>query len=38
MGKELIPFKNKKEANDFLEDHYGEKVLSFDDITEKMLF
>ena len=38
MGEELIPFKSKKEANDFLEDHYGKKVLSFNEITESILY
>ena len=38
MGKELIPFKTKKEANDFSKDHYGKKILSFDEITESILY
>jgi len=35
MGNELIPFKNRKEAENFLSDHKGEKILGFKDIDAK---
>ena len=34
MGKELIPFKNEKQAIEFSKEHFGEKVLRFDEITK----
>lgn len=38
MGEELIPFKTKKEANDFSKSHFGKKVLKFEDIKEELLY
>jgi len=38
MGNELIPFQNKKEAQNFLFDHAGQKIISFDKITEDMVY
>ncbi len=38
MGEELIPFKTKKEANDFSKSHFGKKVLKFEDIKEEFLY
>ena len=37
MGNELIPFKTEKDALVFQEDHFGEKVLSFSEITENLV-
>jgi copper chaperone NosL len=37
MGKELVPFAKKTDADGFLKDHHGKKVLSFDEITRAML-
>ncbi|NPA03371.1 MAG: nitrous oxide reductase [Epsilonproteobacteria bacterium] len=37
MGKELIPFKTEKEAKTFLEDHKGEKILHFEEITPEVI-
>ncbi len=37
MGKELVPFKTKKEAMEFAKDHKGQKVLSFSQIDESVL-
>lgn len=37
MGKELIPFKNEKQATEFLNEHYGEKVIRFNEITQNEL-
>lgn len=33
MGKELIPFANKDDADTFIMDHRGHEVLKFDEIT-----
>lgn len=37
MGKELIPFDSKEKALSFQKDHFGKKVLSFDDITQDVM-
>ncbi len=37
MGKELVPFKNRSEAEDFAKDHKGEKVLAFEEITKEVI-
>jgi len=37
MGYELIPFKDKKSAKNFLLEHKGKELLSFDEITEYMV-
>ena len=37
MGEELIPFKNEDEAKKFMADHFGKKVLSFDEIKESLV-
>ncbi len=37
MGNELIPFDDKSSARNFLNDHKGEKILLFDDITPKIV-
>ncbi len=36
MGEELIPFKNEDEAKKFMADHFGKKVVSFDEIKEDL--
>jgi nitrous oxide reductase accessory protein NosL len=38
MGNELIPFKNKEDAKVFKKDHYGTKIISFDNITKEMVY
>ena len=38
MGKELIPFKTHTEAEKFMNDHFGKKVLKFEDIEKEDLF
>ena len=37
MGNELIPFSTKKEAQNFLNDYKGEKIIRFNQITPKMV-
>jgi len=37
MGSELVPFATQDEALSFARDHDGQKVLSFDEITEEMV-
>ncbi len=38
MGEELIPFKNENEAKKFNQDHFGKKILKFEEIKKEMLF
>jgi nitrous oxide reductase accessory protein NosL len=38
MGEELIPFVSKEKAQKFLNDHFGKKVLKFEEIKESMLY
>ena len=33
MGNELLPFKDQKSAQEFLEDHKGKAILRFQDVT-----
>jgi copper chaperone NosL len=33
MGRELIPFQNKKDAEVFMKDHSGKRLLSFEDVN-----
>jgi nitrous oxide reductase accessory protein NosL len=37
MGKELVPFGKKEDADGFLKDHRGQMVLRFDEITPATL-
>ena len=37
MGKELIPFKSEEDANKFKDEHFGEKVLRFEDLSKEIL-
>jgi nitrous oxide reductase accessory protein NosL len=37
MGNELIPFKSKKSAKTFMQEHNGKAILMFDEITDKMV-
>lgn len=37
MGKELIPFREKKEAQEFMKDHRGKRIVRFDEVTATML-
>ena len=38
MGNELIPFKDKKSAEQFLFDHKGKSVVRFNDVTAEMVY
>ena len=33
MGNELIPFENEEDALTFAKDHFGKKIVKFDEIT-----
>lgn len=33
MGRELVPFAQREEAEEFLRDHHGERILRFDEVT-----
>jgi len=37
MGNELIPFQTEKAAKNFMQDHGGEQIVRFDEITPKMV-
>ncbi len=37
MGHELIPFKDLKSAKEFMAEHNGEKIVKFDEITDKLI-
>ena len=37
MGKELIPFEQESEAQEFLKDHKGRKIWRFKEIDETMI-
>jgi copper chaperone NosL len=37
MGKELIPFERKAEAEEFLKDHRGERIIPFEGITPDVI-
>jgi len=37
MGNELIPFATKKEAESFMRDHRGKRMLTFDEISETLV-
>jgi len=37
MGKEFIPFANRDAAENFKQDHKGEKILVFDDVTDDLV-
>lgn len=38
MGRELIPFATKENAESFSADHSGKQILTFDEITEGMVY
>jgi nitrous oxide reductase accessory protein NosL len=37
MGKEFIPFSSREAADNFLQDHHGTKILTFDEITDELV-
>ena len=37
MGHELVPFKKRKSAQTFMEEHNGKKIVRFDEITDHMV-
>lgn len=37
MGKEFIPFARQDAAENFLQDHKGKKIITFDDITGELV-
>jgi len=37
MGHELIPFSSREGAENFMKDHHGEKILTFDKITHDLI-
>ena len=37
MGHELVPFATRADAEDFLKDHKGERILQFDEVTPEII-
>lgn len=37
MGKEIIPFKDETQAKKFMQDHFGKKVLKFEELNKNIL-
>ena len=37
MGPELVPHRTREEAEEFLRDHKGKKVVSFDEVNTELL-
>ena len=38
MGEELIPFRTEEDAKVFMQEHYGKKIIRFDEIKEDYLY
>ena len=38
MGEELIPFKDEDQAKKFMADHFGKRILKFEEIKKEFLF
>ena len=38
MGNELIAFKTKEDAKEFLKEHFGKKIVNFKEITEDLVY
>jgi nitrous oxide reductase accessory protein NosL len=36
MGHELVPLATRADADDFMKDHKGKRVLSFDQVTKEV--
>jgi len=37
MGHELIPFSTREAAENFMKDHHGKEILTFDRITPELI-
>lgn len=37
MGHELLPFKGREAAQEFLEDHAGKSILRFEEVTQAIV-
>lgn len=38
MGEELIPFRTREDAQTFMKEHFGKKIVRFDEIREAWLY
>ena len=36
MGRELIPFKSREDASEFLRDHHGERIVLFKNVSSAL--
>jgi nitrous oxide reductase accessory protein NosL len=37
MGRELVPFARRADAEEFLRDHHGTRILAFDEVTAELV-
>lgn len=37
MGRELVPFARRADAEEFLKDHHGTRILTFDEVTAELV-
>jgi nitrous oxide reductase accessory protein NosL len=37
MGRELVPFGKRADAEEFLKDHHGTRILAFDEVTPDLV-
>ncbi len=37
MGRELVPFARRTDAEEFLKDHHGTRILTFDEVTADLV-
>lgn len=37
MGHELLPFKDRESAQEFLEDHKGKSIIRYQDVTPAVI-
>ncbi len=37
MGRELVPFARRGDAEEFLKDHHGTRILTFDEVTAELV-
>ncbi len=38
MGHELLPFKDRESAQEFLQDHHGQTIVRFGEVTRKLVY
>ena len=38
MAHDLLPFKDRESAQEFLEDHHGQSIVRFDEVTRELVY